>query len=278
MKKIFDKTSFDCSVSVTKNYSTSFSIAIKLLGKEIQPSIYSIYGFVRLADEIVDTFHDFNQEKLMDELILEYENALSNKISLNPIINSFQQIVHQFKLYDLVDSFLKSMKMDLVKKEYETIQEYEEYIYGSADVVGLMCLKVFVNGDEKRYNELKESAMKLGSAFQKVNFLRDLNYDYQELGRVYFPNINLQNLTESDKIRLIEEIKYDFDEAYKGIKALPANAKIGVLIAYKYYLKLLRKIEKTESSKLLQTRISVPNFEKFSILFRTFIFSKLQLR
>jgi phytoene synthase len=271
MKSLFDQSALDCCKKVTINYSTSFSLAIKMLAPKIQNDIYAIYGFVRLADEIVDTFEDYDQEKLLNDFEQDYYKALEQKISLNPILNSFQEVVLRNNIQDLVLPFLKSMRMDLYKTKYETQEDYEEYIFGSADVVGLMCLKVFVEGDQKRYDELKYSAMKLGSAFQKVNFLRDLNHDFNTLGRTYFPGLNFKNLTLQDKTNIIKEIELDFEEALKGIKKLPKNAKFGVFTAYKYYMKLLMKIKKTHYTELLKKRIRIDNFSKIIIMSKSYV-------
>jgi phytoene/squalene synthetase len=271
MKSLFDKSSLDCSKKITKNYSTSFSLAIKLLSSKIQSDIYAIYGFVRCADEIVDTFSDFDQELLLTEFELEFHKAFDRKISLNPVLNAFQEVVHRYEMLDLVTPFLKSMRMDLNKKEYLTLEEYEEYIFGSADVVGLMCLMVFVNGDRNRYEELKASAMKLGSAFQKVNFLRDIKHDYETLGRVYFPNVNLISLTEEDKQKIIQEIENDFELAFEGIKKLPKEAKFGVYTAYKYYISLLSKIEKKQPQAILNERIRVNDLSKLFIIGKSYV-------
>jgi 15-cis-phytoene synthase len=271
MKSLFDKSSLDCCKKVTINYSTSFSLAIKMLSPKIQDDIYAIYGFVRLADEIVDTFEDYDQEKLLTEFELDYYKSLEDKISINPILNSFQEVVLRNNIQDLVLPFLKSMRMDLHKTKYSTQKEYEEYIYGSADVVGLMCLKVFVEGDQKQYDDLKYYAMKLGSAFQKVNFLRDMNHDFNTLGRTYFPGLDFQNLSLKDKSKIIEEIEFDFQEALKGIKLLPKNARFGVFTAYKYYKNLLLKIKKTHYSELLKKRIRINNFSKMVIMGKSYI-------
>ena len=242
MKALFDTVSFACSVKVTKAYSTSFSSAVKMLAPSIRQDIYNIYGFVRFADEIVDSFHNYNKEELFEKFEIELEDAIRNKISLNPILNSFQHTVNKHNIsQDLIDAFMKSMKLDLVKQEYKTTEEYHEYIYGSADVVGLMCLMVFVNGDEKKYEELKASAMKLGSAFQKVNFLRDLKADYEDLNRTYFPNTDLSRLDEHSKNEIINEIEADFHAGFEGIVKLPLEAKFGVYTAFIYYKKLCRK-------------------------------------
>ena len=271
MKALFDQASLECSKTITKKYSTSFSLAIKMLAPEIQDDIYAIYGFVRCADEIVDTFEGYEQELLLDEFEVEYQKALERRISLNPVLNAFQHVVHRYGLYDLVPPFMKSMRMDLTKKEYNSIAEYEAYIFGSADVVGLMCLKVFVKGDEKKYNELKASAMKLGSAFQKVNFLRDLQHDYENLGRVYFPGINFSSLTNANKEQIVSEINSDFEEAFKGILRLPTEAKFGVYTAYRYYKSLMQKINKTQPEEFLSKRISVSNPLKLVILGKSYL-------
>lgn len=278
MKSIFDNVSYNCSKLVTQSYSTSFSLATKMLATSIRGDIYNIYGFVRFADEIVDTFHDYNKEILFNDFEAELEKALKDKISLNPILNSFQHTYHKYDIpHHLVASFMKSMRMDLKKKKYETTAEYKDYIYGSADVVGLMCLCVFVKGDEKKYEDLKESAMALGSAFQKVNFLRDLKTDYDLLERSYFPNTNLLELDEASKKRIVDEIKADFKLGYSGIIKLPVEAKFGVYTAYKYYHKLLQKLQKTPPLEIKNTRIRVPNYQKFGLLAKSYINYKLQL-
>ncbi|WP_130734338.1 phytoene/squalene synthase family protein [Flavobacterium sp. J27] len=277
MKALFDQASLECSKTITRKYSTSFSLAIKMLAPEIQDDIYSIYGFVRCADEIVDTFEGYEQATLLDEFEAEYKKALERRISLNPILNAFQHVVHRYGLYELVAPFMKSMRMDLTKKEYNSIAEYEEYIFGSADVVGLMCLKVFVKGDEKKYNELKSSAMKLGSAFQKVNFLRDLQHDYENLGRVYFPGINFSSLTNANKEQIVAEINADFEEAFKGILKLPTEAKFGVYTAYRYYKSLMQKINKTQPEEFLSKRISVSNPLKLVILGKSYLRYQLNI-
>ena len=278
MKSIFDKVSYDCSKIVTESYSTSFSLATKMLAPSIRPDIYNIYGFVRFADEIVDTFHDYDKEELLNKFQVDLDAALKDKISLNPILNSFQHTVHKYDIpYHLVSSFLKSMRMDLTKSAYKTNEEYKEYIYGSADVVGLMCLKVFVHGDVTKYEHLKESAMALGSAFQKVNFLRDLKADFEGLNRAYFPNANLMELNEESKTHIIEEIKEDFQKGYVGILQLPNEAKFGVYTAYKYYYKLLKKLQNTPSLEIKNARIRVPNYEKFGLLAKSYVNFKLNL-
>lgn len=278
MKAIFDTISFECSQNVTKSYSTSFASAVKMLAPSIRQDIYNIYGFVRFADEIVDSFHDYNKENLFDLFEQDFYRALENKISLNPILNSFQYTVRKYDIpLELVDAFLKSMKLDLVKTEYKTTEEYQEYIYGSADVVGLMCLKVFVKGDEEKYEELKNGAMKLGSAFQKVNFLRDLKADFEGLSRTYFPNTNLNQLDEISKQHIISEIEADFAAGYEGILGLPLEAKFGVYTAYVYYKKLLSKLKKTPSAEIKNARIRVPDYEKFGLFAKCYFSYKLNI-
>jgi phytoene synthase len=278
MKALFDTVSFACSVKVTKAYSTSFSSAVKMLAPSIRQDIYNIYGFVRFADEIVDSFHDYNKEVLFEKFENELEDAIQNKISLNPILNSFQHTVNKHNIsQDLIDAFMKSMKLDLVKQEYKTTEEYHEYIYGSADVVGLMCLMVFVNGDEKKYEELKASAMKLGSAFQKVNFLRDLKADFECLNRTYFPNTDLNKLTETSKKEIIEDIEADFKMAYEGILRLPIEAKFGVYTAYRYYKRLLTRLKTTPSTEIKNARIRVPDYQKVELLARCYVKYRLNL-
>ena len=278
MKSIFDDVSNDCSKIVTKTYSTSFSLATKMLSKGIRQHIYNIYGFVRFADEIVDSFHDYDKEVLFKDFSLDLEKSLKNKIHLNPILNSFQATYHKFNISkDLVDSFMSSMEKDLHKKKYMSNQEYKDYIYGSADVVGLMCLKVFVNGDTEKYEELKSFAMRLGSAFQKVNFLRDLKDDFEVLNRTYFPNTDLNQLDEESKIKIIDEIEGDFREGLNGIKKLPIEAKFGVFMAYRYYSQLLKKLKKTPALDIKNTRIRVPNYKKIELLTRSYVKYQLNL-
>lgn len=278
MKSVFDQVSYDCSKLVTQSYSTSFSLATKMLSPSIRADIYNIYGFVRFADEIVDTFHDYNKTELFNKFEADLKDAIEFKISLNPILNAFQYSYHKYKIpYHLVNSFMKSMRMDLTKKSYRTDTEYKDYIYGSADVVGLMCLKVFVKGNETKYELLKTYAMSLGSAFQKVNFLRDLKADFEELNRAYFPNANLQELDEASKTKIVEEIKADFASGYLGILQLPNEAKFGVYTAYKYYCKLLQKLQKTPSKEIKNTRIRVPNYQKFGLLAKSYVNYKLDL-
>ena len=278
MKQLFDEVSFACSKNVTKKYSTSFSLAVYMLSPKIREAIYSIYAFVRFADEIVDSFHDYDKESLLNEFEASYYKAYAQNISLNPILNCFQHTVKKYHITDdLIQSFLKSMRADLNKETYETVEEYHNYIYGSADVVGLMCLKVFVNGDDEKYESLKFSAMKLGSAFQKVNFLRDLKDDYELLHRSYFPGVNLKELGVTEKEAIIAEIEADFKEAFSGIKQLPLEAKFGVYTAYVYYKRLLKKLNNTPSGEILNTRIRVSNPVKISLLAKSFVVYKLNL-
>jgi phytoene/squalene synthetase len=278
MKSIFDNVSKECSKAVTNAYSTSFSLATKMLSDSIRQDIYNIYGFVRFADEIVDTFHEYDKEKLFKNFERDMEAALLDKISLNPILNSFQETYHKYGIdKHLVDSFMDSMRLDLHKKDYLTEEEYRAYIYGSADVVGLMCLKVFVKGDSEKYEDLKESAMHLGSAFQKVNFLRDLKADFEDLSRTYFPNTDLSQLDEGSKQVIIADIEADFEKGLNGIKRLPLDAKFGVFMAYRYYNKLLDKLKKTPALKIKSTRIRVPNYKKVELLTRSYVKYQLNL-
>ena len=278
MKKLFDDVSFKCSKLVTKNYSTSFSLAVYMLSPVIRDAIYSIYGFVRFADEIVDSFHGFDKEELINDFEKEYYKSYNSRISLNPILNSFQQTVKKYNISDdLIQAFFKSMKMDLIKSDYYSKSEYEDYIYGSADVVGLMCLKVFVAGDMEKYDLLKDEAMRLGSAFQKVNFLRDLKDDNLVLNRNYFPGVNLDSFDEKAKTAIIQEIQEDFKVAYQGIIKLPIEAKFGVYTAFVYYKKLLKKLEKTPCHEIGNARIRVSNYTKAGLLAQSFVTYKLKL-
>ena len=278
MKSIFDAVSQDCSRIVTQTYSTSFSMATKMLSNSIRQDIYNIYGFVRLADEIVDSFHDYDKEALFILFEADLESALLNKISLNPILNSFQHTYHTYGIdKEMVDAFMNSMRQDLHKTVYHTEEEYKNYIYGSADVVGLMCLKVFVNGNTERYDTLKQTAMALGSAFQKVNFLRDLKADHDELNRTYFPNTDLNNLDEDSKKAIIDDIEKDFSEGLSGIKQLPLEAKFGVFMAYRYYNQLLKKLKTTPALEIKSTRIRVPDYKKVELLTRSYVKYQLNL-
>lgn len=278
MKVLFDTVSYNCSKLVTKTYSTSFSLATKMLYKSIRYDIYNIYGFVRFADEIVDSFHDYDKETLFNKFSDDLESALKDKISLNPILNSFQHSYHKYNIdKSLVDAFMKSMRLDLHKTEYLTEEEYKAYIYGSADVVGLMCLKVFVKGDDSKYENLKETAMSLGSAFQKVNFLRDLKADFEGLNRTYFPNTDLRNLDEKSKQYIIDDIEADFKKGLNGIKKLPIEAKFGVFMAYRYFHQLLKKLKKTPALQIKNARIRVSNPKKIELLMRSYVKYQLNL-
>ena len=266
MKAIFDKVSNDCSEITTKSYSTSFSLGIKILNKKLHNPIYGIYGFVRFADEIVDSFHNYNKKELFNKYKSDTYLGIQNKISLNPIINSFQEVVNKYKIdHELIESFLDSMEMDLEEQQYDE-NKYKKYILGSAEVVGLMCLTIFVNGDKNQYKKLKPYAMKLGSAFQKINFLRDVNDDYNELGRTYFPEVNISNFNDKDKLKIENEIEKEFSEGLKGIKMLPNSSKGGVYLAYKYYYNLFKKIKKIPANKILEKRTRISNARKFIIL------------
>ena len=266
MKHLFDIVSNKCSEITTKEYSTSFSLGIRILDKKLHNPIYSIYGFVRFADEIVDSFHTYNKDTLFKKYKRDTYLAIKQGISLNPILNSFQDVVNRFKIeHTLIETFLNSMEMDLKDQNYDK-NTYNKYILGSAEVVGLMCLKVFLNGDKKEYEKLKPYAMKLGSAFQKVNFLRDANTDYKILGRTYFPEVNMINFKEEDKLRIENDIEEDFNEALIGIKMLPRTSKVGVYLAYTYYYSLFKKIKKMPSSSVLENRIRIPNTNKFTLL------------
>lgn len=278
-KQLFDEVSYASSKLVTQKYSTSFSLATRMLSPSIRAAIYNIYGFVRFADEIVDSFHDYDKEALLSKFEKEYFLSKHMGISLNPIMNSFIHTVVRYNIPDqMVQSFLKSMKADLYKTEYQTKEEYEEYIYGSADVVGLMCLKVFVNGNQDKYDELKDAAQRLGSAFQKVNFLRDLKDDFEDLNRSYFPNVNFGNLDEQSKQDIIEDIERDFEYAYKnGILKLPVEAKFGVYMAFRYYKRLLKKLKAVHYSKIMETRVRISNPMKINLLARSYVKYKLNL-
>ena len=278
MKILFDNVSEAFSKMVTQRYSTSFSMATNLLGSSIRSDIYNIYGFVRFADEIVDTFHEYPKRNLLGRFEQDLNYALEERISLNPILNAFQKTVHENNIDKaLIDAFMQSMRWDLDKEVYASQEEYLAYIYGSADVVGLMCLKVFVKGDEQKYQALKPAAMALGSAFQKVNFLRDLNADFDLLNRSYFPGTNLNEFNEASKARIIEEIEADFKKALPGIFNLPSEAKFGVYTAYKYYFKLLSKLKNTPSCNIKNTRIRVPNYQKMGVLAQSYVKFRLNL-
>ena len=277
MKELFDQTSFKASKLTTQAYSTSFSLSTRFLGSSIRDAIYGIYGFVRFADEIVDTFHDYDKQRLFDKFKRDTYEAIEDKISLNPILNSFQHVVHDYNIdHELIETFLDSMEMDLNKLEY-TQQGYEKYILGSAEVVGLMCLKVFVHGDEAEYKRLQYSAMRLGAAFQKINFLRDLKADFEGLGRSYFPNADLENFNDQQKKEIEAEIAIDFAEGYAGIIQLPKSARFGVYMAYIYFYQLFKKIQGTEAQRILTERIRIPNPQKYSIFFGSYVRHSLNL-
>jgi 15-cis-phytoene synthase len=271
MKAIFDEVSVLCSKLTTKRYSTSFSLGILFLKKPLRNPIYAIYGFVRFADEIVDSFDGFDKKYLLDKFKSDLYEAIDQRISLNPILNSFQQVVHQYNIdIELVNVFLDSMEMDL-EKQFYVKENYEKYILGSAEVVGLMCLKVFLNGNQEKYEELKPFAMKLGAAFQKINFLRDLKDDYQTLGRTYFPNVDMTEFTLQAKREIEAEIALDFKEALVGIKKLPVSSKGGVYLAYVYYLTLFKKIKRVSVDRVLVERIRVSDGEKIALMFKSML-------
>lgn len=275
---LFDLTAINTARTVTRIYSTSFYLSTALLEKEVKDAIFSIYGFVRFADEIVDTFHSHQQEMLLTKFETDLKDAIQNKISMNPVLHAYQLVVNRYNIpYELTDAFLSSMKADLYKKSYSDSKETDSYVYGSANVVGLMCLKVFTKNNQQAYEQLKEPAMKLGSAFQKVNFLRDLKTDIQELERTYFSNCDFTDFKESDKKLLISEIKSEFREARKGISKLPGRSALAVLTAYYYYLELLRKIERTPAKTIMEKRIRVANSKKMLLLAKGMFMYKLNL-
>lgn len=277
MKAIFDNVSKKASKMVTRQYSTSFSLGIQFLNKDFHEPIYGIYGFVRFADEIVDSFHEFNKPVLLDEFKKETYLSIERGISLNPILNSFQRTVNEFGIErELIDTFLKSMEMDLEKKDY-TEEGYKEYILGSAEVVGLMCLRVFTEGNRELYDKLKPYAMSLGSAFQKINFLRDLNADYLGMGRIYFPNVNIEELNEETKAAIEKDIEADFDMGLQGIKMLPKKARLGVYVAYIYYRSLFNKIKKLKASHILEERIRIPNPQKVALFAGSYLRNSLNI-
>jgi 15-cis-phytoene synthase len=277
MIQLFHSVSENCSRVVTENYSTSFSSAIRLLHKDLRTPIHNIYGFVRFADEIVDTFHEYDKAFLLQQFKEETYDALQRGISLNPILNSFQRTVNQYDIdLKLVDAFFQSMELDLSKKIYSE-KEYSEYVYGSAETVGLMCLYVFCEGNKDLYEQLAEPARALGAAFQKVNFLRDIKADYNGLSRIYFPGCDFNNFTERQKKEIEEDIHLDFDTAYQGILKLPAKARFGVYVAYKYYFSLFKKIKKTNPARVLVERIRIPNYHKALIILRAGVKNQLRL-
>ncbi|WP_199141639.1 phytoene/squalene synthase family protein [Pedobacter sp. ASV12] len=275
MKKLFDELSFKVSKAVTEKYSTSFSLGILALRPTIRPAIYAIYGYVRLADEIVDSFHEFDKPALLGRLKSETWNAIDEGISLNPVLQSFQETVNRYSIEkQLIAQFLHSMEMDLQKIDYNT-DLYQEYILGSAEVVGLMCLQVFVEGNREAFEKLRPHAMKLGSAFQKVNFLRDLKEDFHILGRSYFPNVGSSIFCNETKRQIEEEIETEFDDALQGIKKLPVSSRFGVYLAYRYYLSLFKKIKNTPAEKIMAQRIRIPNTQKLSLAMSSYLQYKI---
>ncbi|MBL0292759.1 MAG: phytoene/squalene synthase family protein [Saprospiraceae bacterium] len=277
MKKLFDELSYQVSIAMTKKYSTSFSLGILALKPAIRHSIYAIYGFVRLADEIVDSFHDYDKEALLRRFTEQTWQAIEEGISLNPILQSFQETVRTYQIdRALIKQFLHSMEMDLQKVEYDS-ELYQEYILGSAEVVGLMCLQVFVNGNKAQYEHLKPYAMKLGSAFQKVNFLRDLKDDFHVLGRTYFPSIEMNVFNNEVKSKIEEEIAVEFKESLAGIKQLPVSSRFGVYLAYKYYLSLFNKIRKISAERIMKERIRIPNGQKLSLAMSSYVQYKMAI-
>ena len=277
MKSLYDSISFKSSKIITKKYSTSFSLGIYLLDKSIHEAIYSIYGFVRVADEIVDTFHDYPKKEILDDFISETYLSLKRGISTNPIINSFILTVNQYNIdKEMIDLFLKSMEQDLHDVVYSD-DSYNEYIVGSAEVVGLMCLKVFVNGDQQMYSQLESSARSLGAAFQKVNFLRDVKSDYESLGRTYFPDVDLRKFSESDKRNIENDISLDFSAALKGIQKLPKSSRLGVYVAYRYYISLFNKIKSIPPQEIMKTRVRIPNSKKMFLTFKSAVKDQLNM-
>ena len=277
MKALFDQVSIECSRLTTRSYSTSFTLGIYCLRRDLRDPVYAVYGFVRFADEIVDSFHQHNRESLLEKFRRETFESIEEKISLNPILNSFQAVVHQYKIpFDLIDCFLKSMEMDLSKNGYDE-KGFKEYVTGSAEVVGLMCLRIFCNGDEEMYSRLKWHAMSLGSAFQKINFLRDLKADMFTLGRTYFPDMQGADLNSSNKADIEKSIEQDFADGFEGIKKLPRSARFGVYVAYMYYLALFKKIRNTPAEEVLQSRIRIPNRHKATLLAYAFFKHQLNL-
>ncbi len=277
MKSLYDQISYETSEHLTKEYSTSFSLSILLMPKKLRKAIYAIYGFVRVADEIVDTFLDYDQGNMLNEFKDETYKAIERGISTNPVLHCFQEVVRKYNIdHELIDAFLHSMEMDLYRSQHDQ-STYEEYIYGSAEVVGLMCLKVFLNGDEAEYLRLKPTAKSLGSAFQKVNFLRDMKHDYQNLERVYFPGMDMVSLSPEQMKAIYDDIEKDFDYALEGIEQLPKSSRGAVYIAYKYYRRLFAKIRKMDTQKAFDQRIRIPNAIKFRILCSSYLRHQLNV-
>ncbi len=277
MKELYDNTCMECAQLITQRYSTSFSMGIRVFDKKYRAPVYGIYGFVRFADEIVDTFHDFDKKLLLDKFRKDTYQAIEDKISLNPVLHAFQSVVNKYGIEsNLIDAFLDSMEMDLHFNNYED-HLYKKYIYGSAEVVGLMCLKIFCKGDIEKYNELESSACALGSAFQKINFLRDMKSDFDERGRVYFPGVDFNHFTNEDKVLIENDIKADFDHAYSGIVRLPDGARFGVYLAYVYYINLFKKIKRATAAKVKEERIRVNDTKKVYLLFSSAVKSRLNM-
>jgi phytoene synthase len=277
MLELYNKTCLECSKLITNRYSTSFSLGIRVFDKRFRSPIYAIYGFVRFADEIVDTFHDYPKEELLNRFWKDTYQAIDEKISLNPVLHAFQETVHKYKIEkELIEAFLKSMEMDLYFNNYDP-SKYKEYIYGSAEVVGVMCLRVFCEGDDAMYQQLKEPARSLGSAFQKINFLRDMASDFDDRGRVYFPGVDFTRFTAQDKIDIEADIKKDFDDAYAGIIQLPKGVRLGVYLAYVYYTNLFQKIKQSPVELVTQERIRVHDGKKMYLLFSSAVRNSLNL-
>ncbi|QJD78293.1 phytoene/squalene synthase family protein [Spirosoma rhododendri] len=277
MMALFNNTALECSKLITERYSTSFTLGIKTLDRKFHLPIYAIYGFVRYADEIVDTFHDYDKKVLLDRFRHDTYQAIEEGISLNPVLHSFQMVVRQYSIdRPLIDAFLHSMEMDLYNQQYDA-DGYNEYIYGSAEVVGLMCLRVFCEGDGAEYDRLRESARKLGAAFQKVNFLRDLKSDFADRGRMYFPGVDFSAFGQKAKQQIEADIQHDFDDALKGILKLPSGARMGVYLAYTYYLTLFRKIKRLSATTISNQRIRVPNPQKIALLAQTYLKYRLRV-
>ena len=277
MLELYNKTCLECSKLITNRYSTSFSLGIRVFDERFRGPIYAIYGFVRFADEIVDTFHEYPKEELLRRFWEDTYRAIDEKISLNPVLHAFQETVHKYNIErDLIEAFLKSMEMDLYFHSYDS-SKYEEYIYGSAEVVGLMCLRVFCQGDDAMYQGLKAPARSLGSAFQKINFLRDMASDFDDRGRVYFPDVDFTKFTAEDKINIEADIKKDFDDAYKGIVQLPKGVRLGVYLAYVYYTNLFQKIKQSTAERVTQERIRVHDGKKMYLLFSSAVRNSLNM-
>lgn len=275
--QLYSKVCAECSALVTRRYSTSFSMGIKMLDKSLRAPIYSIYGFVRFADEIVDTFHDYPKENLFEEFRSDTRRAIQRKISLNPVLHSFQEVVHKYSIEEeLIEAFLSSMEEDLIQSTHES-HSYKDYIYGSAEVVGLMTLRVFCDGQDAEYQRLKSHARSLGSAFQKVNFLRDIKSDYQERGRMYFPGVDFKTFSNYDKRKIEEDIQRDFEDGFQGIKQLPEKARLGVYLAYKYYLNLFDKIKSKDAEQVAESRIRISDYKKAFLLVQSALLVKTRL-